>query len=303
MRVRCWQLLVILAAEPALAQSQTVPVEPERFERTGVFKAAGLDESSGVAVSRHQPGVLWTHNDSGDDARIFATNLMGDDLGTYRVIGADAEDWEDLALGPCPNARGDCLYIADTGDNDGTRQSVAIYVVPEPPAPAPPNARTARARRLRVRYPDGPHDVEALAVAPDGQISLITKGRDGAVRHYRIAPSALGRATIVPDGPDTLETIPRGALPQLVTGAAVSPDGAWMAVRAYLQIRLYHRAADGRLRPAGPPCWLGPREAQGEAIDFLDADTLVLTSEAGFGQPASISMVRCPMPGASAERP
>src|SRR5688572_18323196 len=102
--------------------------------RTGVFQHPMLDESSGVAASRRQPGILWTLNDSGNDAWIFATDTLGRDHGAFRVIGAENRDWEAMALGPCGNR--DCLYIADTGDNGRNLPTARIYRVPEPTIPA-----------------------------------------------------------------------------------------------------------------------------------------------------------------------
>lgn len=46
----------------------------------GVLDNADIYEASGLAVSRHQPNFIWTHNDSGDPNRIFlldATNARG----------------------------------------------------------------------------------------------------------------------------------------------------------------------------------------------------------------------------------
>jgi hypothetical protein len=41
------------------------------LERLGTLPDE-LAESSGVAVSRTQPGVLWSHNDSGDGPTLYA---------------------------------------------------------------------------------------------------------------------------------------------------------------------------------------------------------------------------------------
>src|SRR2546430_17398958 len=46
---------------------------------TGTFHSPRVKESSGIAVSRAHSGVLWTHNDSGDDAYVYATDLAGAD--------------------------------------------------------------------------------------------------------------------------------------------------------------------------------------------------------------------------------
>ncbi len=102
---------------------------------TGTLHSPRVKESSGIAASRAHPGVLWTHNDSGDDAYVYATDLAGADRGVVRIRGARAVDWEDIALGPCPTQRAACLYIADTGDNEMARKSVVIYAMAEPDPP------------------------------------------------------------------------------------------------------------------------------------------------------------------------
>ena len=103
-------------------------------------------ESSGVAVSRAHPGLLWTHNDSGDDAYVYATDLAGTDRGTVRIRGAKNVDWEDITLAACPTQQATCLYIADTGDNNNRRKSVVVYAVPEPAPPTDKGpTRSARA--------------------------------------------------------------------------------------------------------------------------------------------------------------
>ncbi len=139
------------------------------------FHSPRLVESSGVAVSRAYPGVLWTHNDSGDGPYLYATDLRGTDRSALLLPGAQAIDWEDMSLGPCPVAfplqprpprsnAPTCIYLADTGDNMEFRPFVTIYAIPEPapPARASDTAGTTRAPAvLRLRYPDGVHDVEA----------------------------------------------------------------------------------------------------------------------------------------------
>jgi hypothetical protein len=288
-------LLAVLAMVPTSlpAQSQR-QVEPHEFERLATFAHPRLIESSGVAVSRQFASVLWTHNDSGDEAVLFATNLRGENLGTFRVRGAQNEDWEDIAVSRCPEGPSAwCLYIADTGDNQERRPSVDIYIVREPDPHTDTGGETLPSRRLTVTYPTGPRDVEALAVAPDGEISLITKGRSGVVQRFRIPRVRPGRDSVQADLAETLDIIPRGVVGQ-VTGAAVSPDGSTLVFRTYTELHFYRRGADGSLNRLGVPCFLGFREAQGEAVDFLDAETMVLTSEAAFGQPASLSRVRCP---------
>ena len=263
---------------------------------TAIFQSPALRESSGVAVSRRQPGVLWTIDDSGNPPWLFATDTLGTDRGAFRVAGARNHDWEAITVGPCGPS--DCLYIADTGDNFERRPSVRLYRVAEPDLRASRRAppRTALAMSVEVRYPDGPHDVESVLVDSAGDAYLVSKGLLGTVRLYRVPASAWRSGRVTAD--------PLGALPidagrqlgRLVTDAALAPGGREVAIRTYREIFFFERLPDGRLRPRSdrPVCSVAGLEVQGEGVAYLDAGTLVLTSEAGYGRPGTISVVRCP---------
>lgn len=254
--------------------------------RTGTFQSPRLVESSGVAVSHAHPGLLWTHNDSGDGPYLYATDLRGRDRGAIRVSGARAVDWEDIALGPCPLGDSDCLYIGDTGDNLERRPSVRVYAVaePDPPVTGADSQRVTRAAwALSFRYPDGPHDVEALYVSPrDSALYLVSKGRRGPIRLYRVARTAWrSRGTATARLLQTLPIIPDAAAGRLVTGAAVRSDGAVVAIRTYTEVYFFTPEAGGRLAGTSPrACSLAGAGRLGEGVDFWDDSTLVLTSEA-----------------------
>jgi hypothetical protein len=282
------------------------------LERVGVVPDV-LAESSGLAVSRTQPGVLWSHNDSGDAPTLYAIDQTGGLLATIAVDGADARDWEDVALGPCParpvpgipepQRSEACLYVADTGDNERMRDVLAIYILTEPVLDEIAGARPhATASALRFRYPDEPHDSEALAVLPDGSIVIVTKGRIGRIEIFGIA----GRAVEEVLGSDTILTAeyhgdtgitPDVRLGRQATGAAVASDGLTMAIRTYAEVyffrRAEHAARDAGWFDMGRPCLLGDAEPVGEAIDWLDAGTLLLASEQAPGRPGLIHRVRC----------
>jgi hypothetical protein len=49
-----------------------------------------VSESSGLACGRQDRGVFWTHNDSGDSARVFAFTIRGEHVATYTIGGARA---------------------------------------------------------------------------------------------------------------------------------------------------------------------------------------------------------------------
>ena len=270
-------------------------------ERTGELRSPRVTESSGVAVSRSHAGVLWTHNDSGDRPYVYATDLEGRDRGALLVPGARAIDWEDIALGPCPTRRGDCLFVGDVGDNLEARPFVTVYAVPEPAPPVSPadTLRTTRAPAvLRLRYPDGAHDVEAIYVAPrDGALFLVSKGRSGGIRLYRVDRAAWGKDTVVTaTAVQVLPIQPNAGDGRWITGAAIRPDGRLVAIRTANEMYFFSPGVGGRLGPAlRPTCRVRGDEYQGEAVDFLDDSTLVVTSEAaGSRHPGTIHTVRCP---------
>lgn len=264
--------------------------------RTSVFENRRVTESSGVAVSRARADVLWTANDSGDGPYLYATTTAGDDLGTAHVAGAVALDWEDLDSGPCPLEPGWCVFIGDTGDNLEVRPSVTIYAAPEPGIPSHPRdtVETAPAAALRVRYPDGPHDVEALFVTAEGVVHLVTKGRGGTVMVFRVPRRGWQTSGVVTaEFVQQLPIADVGRRGRWATGAAVSPSGRSVVVRTYGEIFRFVWTSDQQLASAGPPCGIRGLEPQGEAIAFFGEERLVLTSEAGRTSPGSIHLVSC----------
>lgn len=293
---RCAGLLglVLLACAPFLPGAASG--EP-RIETLGTLPPA-LAESSAVAVSRAQPDVFWTLNDSGNGPRLFALAPDGAVRGIYTVRDARNVDWEDVALGRCPKSGAWCLFVADTGDNLESRADVTIYVVPEPVLPAPsatpePVRPASPQNALRVRYADGPHDVEAIAFDPDGDLLLISKGQRSSIHVYRVPRAALGGTSAHAELLDVDTIAPRGLVGAWVTGAATSPDGVRLVVRTYTELYFFRFAPDGKLVSDAAPCPLGFVEPQGEGVDFLDATSLVLTSESRGGRRGQILRVTC----------
>ncbi|HEX2078429.1 MAG TPA: hypothetical protein VHG08_11995 [Longimicrobium sp.] len=249
-----------------------------------------VHESSGAAVSRAHDGIFWTHNDSGDPL-LYAVDTEGRTVGRVRVAGAEVEDWEDIALAPCPPG-GDCLYVADIGDNGAERPSVTVYRIPEP---APQAAESAPAEAIRLRYPDGPHDAEAMFVL-NGAIHLVTKGENGPVALYPAPPSAAPGAEAVLERIRQL-TPDRVDRPERITGADASADGRWVVMRTLRSALLYPAA---ELAGSGEPRRVDLEtlsEEQGEGIAFAADGSLLVTSEGGEKEkPATFARLRCALP-------
>jgi hypothetical protein len=275
---------------PGAGRSQWEMQRGTHARRTGVFQHPMLDESSGVAASRRQPGVLWTLNDSENAAWIFATDTLGRDHGVFEITGAKNRDWEGIALGPC--GTGDCLYIADTGDNGQNLRSARIYRLPEPTIPAR-SRRTRGAEVLEFRYPGGSRDVEAVFVGGDGTVYLISKGHGSAPTAFRIRPEAWDDGATASADPIGKLSIDSGRLGSQVTDAALSPSGDRVAVRTYVAVYLFMLTPQRRLLPRGVACDAAGLQLQGEGISWLDDRVLVLTSEGGLGSPGTIVLLEC----------
>jgi hypothetical protein len=231
-----------------------------RARVTGHVADPSANELSGLVRSHSQPGLLWSHDDSGAGPVLFGLRADGRVVARPTVTGAQAIDWEDIAAGPAADGR-PRLYIADIGDNASRRPSVDVYRVAEPRVGA---AATAAAARLRLRYPDGAHDAEALLVDPlRGVLVIVTKAL-GAARAYRAS------ARLPAGSQTTLRRGPAIAL-SLVTAGDVSADGRIVVLRGYDRLAVWVRRGREPLTRtlARAPC-LSPtslaREGQGEAI-------------------------------------
>lgn len=233
-------------------------------------------ELSGLTVSRATPGVLWSHNDSGDVARLFALRRDGTVLGTPAVPGAGATDWEDIASGTT-RAGAPLLYVGDIGDNRAARASIDVYRVPEP---APGAAATAPAERLRLHYPDGAHNAEALLIDPLRRTLVIVTKDFGSGRVYTAsADLAAGSETTLRAGPAVPLT--------LITGGDVSAKGKLVALRTYTELGLWARRGSEPLattlrRPA--TCTMRASllpEGQGEAVALSAAGSTAYTTAEG----------------------
>jgi hypothetical protein len=277
------------AAGLATQTAGAMPVVAATPVTLATLAERAVRESSGVVASRRSPGLFWTHNDSGDGPFVYAFDRAGRSRGIFRVSGAQARDWEDIAAGPGPAQGQTYLYVGDIGDNDREREFVVVYRFPEPEAGADEPAagggaarETQPAEAIRVKYPDGARNAEALLVHPrTGDLYIVTKAADSAGVYKLAAPFAAGEVHTLARvatlrGPDFF-----GAL---VTGGDVSPDGTRVALCDYAQGYELTLPSGAKgfddiwtQKPAAVP--LGLR-LQGESVCYrLDGAALLATSE------------------------
>lgn len=232
----------------------------------GQFANPEVDESSGLARSATHPGVFWTVNDSGNPPVLHAFELSGKSLGPVSVQDAHNTDWEALAYEP------GVLYIGDLGDNGSRRKEVRLWRVDEPD---PKTAETVRGRCLRVRYPDGPHNAEAM-FAWGGWLYVV-------VKQFGSSPIGVYRANASWSTSEqhTFQNVLRLTPGEMITGGDISADGTRIALTGYRHVFVYlgHGDPESILATRPHKFALG-RAGQVEAVAFDGLD-LVLTNEQG----------------------
>ena len=267
-----------------------------------------LHETSGVVLGRRQPGLFWTHNDSGGDPVVYGVRAGQGVVAELRLRGAPVVDWEDLAAGPCPwDQAAPCIYVGDIGDNLHIRSSVVVMVFEEPGprelALPSSTGRGHRASRLdmawsavRLAYPDGARNAEGLAVTADGDVIVVEQDpHRGLLDIFRIPEpvfaaalsTGMGRYPVILRHDGQLR-LPHGGP---VTAAAWAPDGE-LVIRTYGEALFYVPSADGWTERR-PPCFVGHAGSQGEGLDVARPAVLYLTRERGWRSPPTLDLAVC----------
>ncbi len=230
-----------------------------------------LTEISGMARGRRDPSVLWVHEDSGAKPDVHALTLQGTLRQTFRLAGVTAKDWEDMSIGPGPAPGVDYLYLGDVGDNGKKRDDIVVHRVREPQVVGGGGITSlSDVDSIRLRYPDGASNSEAMAVGGDGTIYVITKSV--GTRVY-MAPYPQSTSSV-----NVMQQVPAGTLASNtdMSGADIRMDGRALVVRGY------RRAWTWGIKPgesmattlARTPCQITMfvEEQQGESIGFLAND-------------------------------
>lgn len=213
-----------------------------------------IDEGSGIADSKVNPGNIWVEEDSGNPPEIILVKHDGTLIRKVFIKNATNRDWEDMAL------YNDSIYVAEIGDNDALYDTYSFYIFPEPSSSVD---TVSSFRKISFKYPDGSHDAEAFLMdRSTGNIFIITK-RDSPSRIYKLKyPFA--------DSANTLEYAGKLNYNE-VTSAAISSDDKEVMVKTYTEIKYYTRNPRQDIitclsqTPIQLPYTLEP---QGEAVCF-----------------------------------
>ncbi len=280
-------------SDPGATPNDPPPAAPSIFDRplprligAPTVGAAAITEASGLAASLLNEGVYWTHNDSGDRARLFAIDAATGALrATLELPGVTATDWEDLAIAPGPDGN-DAFFIADIGDNAAARSSVKVYRTAEPQLPAaggaPITINAGSVATQRLTYPGGPRDAESLAVGSDRALTVVSK-REAQVGVYSLADPPFNGATA--------QLNFAGRLPlSWAVGASASADGSFILLKTANAIHGYLVDPDQSVAAAlvsgggGADLPLSV-EPQGESVAVSTASDGYATLSEGLAQP------------------
>lgn len=269
--------------------ADNAPQRRSAIEVTGYLQYESLPETSGLARSHKEDGLLWAINDDGPPV-LHAIDATGGKLGKVKIAKANNRDWEDLASFRLRDKA--YLLVADIGDNDRQRKDVTLYVVEEPDVD---DDKVKIAWRIDFTYPEGRKDAEAIAVDTVNERILVLTKHD--------IPAILYELPLIPDSEDTITATWLGGINSLPqpsqtdvnnarvlkdwhwqpTGMDIAADGNSALILTYRGVYYYSRSNDEswfdalRRRPLGLTL---RRYRNAESIAFSSAgDTAFVTIE------------------------
>lgn len=251
-------------------------------KRLAMLENRQIKESSGICIGRENPKLFWTHNDSGDSARVFAFDSTGKDIATLTLNNINAVDIEDICSFSVDGAN--YILLADAG-GAGKRDTLKLYVIREPKLPSDSSRlrKTVKCEYIiRFKYPDGLYDCESVAFDSAGRnICLVDKNITKQCRVWSINWDQARKES----RKKILTAQPKATINLISTTAMdISSDSKRMIVLTYLNAYEYIRSENQTwpetLKKQKPRFVFMPIRKQGESICYgKDNKTLYLTSE------------------------
>lgn len=222
-----------------------------------------IKEASGLETSMRNPGLLWTHNDSGNEAAIFLINEALDIKMTVTLAGIENRDWEDITVGPGPDPSETYVYVGDIGDNEAIYPYKYIYRFPEPVFSTADQIEITAFDTIIFRLEDQVKDTESLFIdAKTKNLYLVSKREEPVFLYELKYPQNIG---------DTLVASKLLSLPfNKIVSADMSPEGD-VLMKNYTTIYYWENKKHKTLiallkqRPSEIPY---EEEPQGEAITW-----------------------------------
>ena len=243
------------SAEPPVVMP---PIHTQLIADQTTIADPAIIESSGLAFSLRDPTCAWTHNDSGDTARLFCLDSTnGQRTGSCELVGVRAIDWESMAnvAAEGNDSTNPQLIVADSGDNQHVRDHITLYRFNEPDPRKNTRLTVDEYESLNVRFPrrslfgrasdSESIDCEAIWFDPREQsVVLLAKSPLPIVGVYSVPMSAWSKPSA--SLPVLAKRIATLSLP-LVTGADRDPQNGDVWLVTYWQAFCFRRSVDDTL--------------------------------------------------------
>lgn len=232
----------------------------------GVVKDDKIREASGLVASINNPGMLWTHNDSGNDPDIFLLDEKGEIKCTVHLSGVKNRDWEDIAVGSGPVEGKQYIYIGEIGDNDAVYPEKILYRLEEPRiADGVTDTTLTKTDKIEFKLSDGQRDSEALIMDPVSKNFYIFSKRESRANLYKLS------GTLSTTSMMTAERVVENLPFTLIVAADISEDGSEILAKNYDNVfywkRLAGESVDQAIKRTPETLPYSP-EPQGESIAF-----------------------------------
>jgi hypothetical protein len=248
----------------------------------GEYSGTILPEASGMTTLRSE---LFFINDGEADGAIYRFK-QGSEVERIR-LDISPVNLEAISVGSC--GKNQCLYLADTGDNKVNRETVEIYEVD--------SLFFKVNRSWKVKYQDGPKNVEAFFVGKSGDFYFLSKvgkkkkkgdKEKTKANLYHISVNSLENANV--------EAALIGEIREIsapITDMALSPDSNTVAIltsdSAYeLPFSSFAKGNFSSLKSIGIE-----KLAKQESIGFLASGNLVWSTEAADAARVPILSLEC----------
>jgi hypothetical protein len=257
--------LAVLAGAPATAAPSPKP-SAAAGHKVCTISDQRIDAVTGLTTTAKGYAVV-NNAGPGEPLAIYQLDSHCNVTGTVSDSqGRGASSPQDIAA-----TKNGTLWIADTGDSDKSRQTIAVWKIPADSSPT---------QLYRMSYPSGagPVDARSLLMQPDGTPIVVTyQAGVGKVYEPTGKLSATATTPMKSIGSIKLDATgtPGGSVgpgaQRVFTGGAVSPDGTHAVLRTFTDAYQW-KVAGGDVaksivssKPVRTPL---PNEPSGEAITY-----------------------------------
>jgi hypothetical protein len=254
------------------------------FAQEHKIKDAKINECSGLVCSSKSDSLIWVHNDSGDQSKIYLINSNGETIAHYN-FNKKVRDCEDIAIWKRKNNKAQ-IFVGDIGDNDNKRGFITVFQFDEPSLKMNDKEQLIEnVKTFNFVYPDGARDAECLMFDPIEEKLIIVSKREDSVSVYTAFLNNLKTDQNTLTKEATLY-FPGLGFTRWITAGDISTDGTKIIIKSYAQVYYWDRKNKQSVSEA----MLQPHkllkykpEPQGEAIGFTNQAKQFYTISEGKG--------------------